>query len=116
MTKPVIKLPDSKGGWASLGLGVCLMGVGIFHLILGENDQAWLDFTGAFGTLGLPSIFGAGYHVEIKKDVPIDTTAPEGFGGTGRLTETNEEIDAEPLGPRKPKPGPVTEVRRADEL
>jgi hypothetical protein len=93
MDKPVFKLPDTKGGWGSLIVGIGLLIVGIGHLWQGDNEQGWLDLTGAFGTLGLPSLLGKGYHVEIKKDVSVDTTAPEEFRHMPRLSESNEYPD-----------------------
>lgn len=113
MTKPVIKLPDSKGGWASLILGFGLTFVGIAHALQGDFEQAWLDWAGAFGTLGLPSLFKQkGYHIEVKPDKPVDTSVPAGFTGMPRLSDSNEYPD--PLARPKPKFG--SEVRRADEI
>lgn len=119
MTKPVVKLPDSKGGWASLLLGIGLLFTAAAHGVAGDYQQASLDLAGAFGTLGLPAIFGRGYHVEIRRDRMVDTSPPPGWEGTGRLTASNEEIDGL-LPPRKPTPTPTprpgAEVRRTDEL
>jgi len=113
MTKPVVKLPDSKGGWASLviGLGMLMMGIG--HMLQGDYEDATGYFTGAFGTMGLPSLFGKGYHVEIRRDHVADLSPPKGFEGVGRLTDTNEDIDAEDIKPVPkpgPKPGPVSDA------
>lgn len=113
MTKPVIKLPDTKGGWASLVLGFGLAIVGIAHCLMGDYEQGWLDFAGAFGTLGLPALVGKGYHVEVRKDAPVDTSPPAGFAGMPRLSESNQYPD--PLAPPL-KPGHSAEVRRGDEL
>lgn len=96
MKKPVIKLPDSKGGWASLLLGFGLMVVGVAHFLQGDYEQSTLDFGGAFGTLGLPAIFGKGYHIEVRKDVTDDTSRPQ------------------PMPPAR-RPANMAEVRRADE-
>ena len=111
MTKPAVKLPDSKGGWASLILGFGLTFVGLAHCLMGDYEQAWLDWAGAFGTLGLPALIGKGYHVEIRKDAPIDTKPAAVYRDMGRLSESNEDIDCDPI----PRPKPAAEVRRADE-
>jgi hypothetical protein len=113
VTKPALKLPDSKGGWASLILGFGLCFVGIAHALMGDYEQAWLDWAGAFGTLGLPALVGKGYHVEIRKDAPVNTSPPEGFAGVHRL-ESNDDVDPAPK-PQPFKAWPQTEVRRADE-
>ena len=64
------KFPSSPAEWASLALGVGLVLVGIAHWLQGNITQASLDFSGAFGTLGLPSLAGSGWHVEVRKDLP----------------------------------------------
>jgi hypothetical protein len=64
-----VKIPTTKAGWASVALGLGLILCGCAHWLQGNHAQACLDFSGAFGTLGLPSLAGTGYHVEIARDV-----------------------------------------------
>ena len=69
MTLP--KLPATKAGWASLILGVGLLAVGCAHWLQGNTSQACLDFSGAFGTLGLPNL-----AVTAARPAPIPPTKP----------------------------------------
>ena len=129
MAKSVIKLPDSKGGWASLILGIGLTFVGVADWMMGNYEQAWTDWAGALGTLGLPALFGKGYHLEIKQDVPVDTSPPKGFEG---MRIGGPDDDTDDLVPKRVRVldgatgkmvdvdtrtgKPVAEVRRADEI
>ena len=63
------------------------------------------------GTLGLPAILGKGYHLEIKQDVPVDTSPPKGFEGVGRIGGPDDDTDDLPK-----RVKPVAEVRRSDEV
>ena len=62
------KLPRSKSDWAAVALAISLIAHGVSRWLCGDHMQAFVDFSGALGTVGLPSLLGSGYHVEIVKD------------------------------------------------
>ena len=67
---PVPRIPATKSDWASLMLGISLIFFAIAHFLQGNPNQAFVDLSGALGTLGLPSLMGSGWHIEVRKDFP----------------------------------------------
>ena len=92
-----IQVPRSKAGIASIFVGVGLLLLGIGHLLQGNSSQAFADFAGAAGTLGLPSLIGGGAPapspVTIETPGPVTVTTPKPSASRQVLPLTSEERD-----------------------
>jgi hypothetical protein len=114
-----LDLPKSKAGIASVLVGLGLLILGIGHLLQGETSQAFADFAGAAGTLGLPSIFKGASNIIVSPGEPpfpvtIETPGPV----TVVETPAGGIRPTPPGGIRPTTPGgirPIVEVRTQDE-
>lgn len=65
-----IRLPQTRAEYSAFALAVSLIAHAVFNWLSGDYTGAAADFAGAFGTVGLPTLIGSGYHVEIREDQP----------------------------------------------
>ena len=71
-----LKLPQTKSEYAALALAISLILHGVYSWLSGNYNQAAADLSGAFGTVGLPSLLGSNYHVEIRRDYDPSADSP----------------------------------------
>lgn len=65
-----VRLPQTRAEYSALALAVSLVFHAVFNWLAGDYTAAATDLAGAFGTVGLPTLVGSGYHVEIRQDLP----------------------------------------------
>lgn len=66
-----IKAPANKSEWAAVCLAGSLLLHAIYCFLIGAHSQAFVDLSAAFGTVGLPSLTGSGYHIEVRRDTEL---------------------------------------------
>lgn len=64
------RLPQTRAEYSAVALAVSLIAHAVYNWLAGDYTSAAADFAGAFGTVGLPTLVGSGYHVEIRQDTP----------------------------------------------